>query len=351
MNIKEFLSAIYQIAEERALEKEKVLEAAAEALAGAYKKETQRKRQKIVARIDLEKGKIKFFQALSVIEDKEKENPEFKFQPEKEIFLSEAKKIKKDVRLGEEILVKLPEVESFGRIASQAGKQILFQRLREIEKNTLYDEFKDQEGKIVSGIVQKLERGNVYLQIGKVLGVIRKEEQIPYEYYRPGRRLKAYVLRVEKTSRGVELFLSRSFPKFVSKLFEIEVPEILHGQVEIVSIAREAGFRTKIAVKTNVKEIDPVGALIGPKGMRIQMVIEELGGEKIDVVLYSDDPGEYIKNALSPAKILDIQFPNENTALCLVEKSQVSLAIGKNGQNVRLASKLTGYQIDIKEIE
>lgn len=351
MNLKEFLSAIYQIAEERGLEKEKVLEAASEALAGAYKKETQRKGQKVISKIDLETGKIEFFQMLKVIDDKEKENPDFKFQPEKQIFLSEAKKIKENVKVGEEILLELPKIETFGRIASQTAKQILLQRLKEIEKATLYEELKQQEGKVVSGIVQKIEKGNVFLQVGKVLGVIRKEDQIPQEYYRPGQRLKAYVLRVEKNPKGVEVFLSRSFPKFVSKLFEIEVPEILHNQVKIVSIAREPGSRTKIAVKSEVKEIDPVGALIGPKGMRIQMVIEELGGEKIDVVLYSDDPKEYIKNALFPAKILDVQFKNENTAVCLVEKNQVSLAIGKNGQNVRLASKLTGYQIDVKEIE
>lgn len=350
MNLKEFLSAIYAIAEEKKLDKEKVLEVAKEALAAAYKKQTQRKGQKIVCEIDLKSGKTKFFQVLSVIEDKEKENAEFCLQKEKQIFLSEAKKIKKDAKAGEEILIELPPIEEFGRIASQTGKQVFLQKLREIEKETLFEEWKKQEEKVVAGTVQKVDKQRVFVNLGDVIGIIKKEDQIPQEFYRPGQRLKAYVLKVERTSRGPEIFLSRSFPKFVSKLLELEVPEIAQGQVKIVAIAREPGVRTKVAVKSEAKEIDPVGAIIGYKGTRIKAVIDELGGEKIDVVLFSESAQDFIKNAFSPAKIKEVKI-EKNTASCFVTKDQASLAIGKDGINVKLVSKLTGFKIDIKEVE
>jgi len=212
----------------------------------------------------------------------------------------------------------------------------------------VFQEYKSKEGQIVSGVVQRVEPKAVYLNIGKTLGILPKEEQVQGEFYRPGQRLRVYIVKVEQTPRGPSVILSRSHPKLVTRLFELEVPEIQSGQVEIKSIAREAGSRTKIAVVSKVKEIDAIGAMVGHRGTRVGAVINELGGEKIDIVLYSEKPEEYIANALSPAKVLEVRILPKNKALAIVPDDQLSLAIGKDGQNVRLAAKLTNWKIDVK---
>jgi len=413
MDIKSFASSIAQIAEEKGIPQEKVLETIEQAWAAAYKKDYGKKGQVIRAKLDLKSGQIKFWQVKLVVtksmiysetelsqmeakvekktkssstEELEKlkekepkeEEPEgplpasrkgrvkeglesftkatagkekVRFNPERHIMADEAKKIESKIKLGEELLIPLKTQEDYGRIAAQTAKQVILQRIREAEKESILEEYKGKEGQIISGIVQRMEARNVFLDIGKTLGILIKEEQVPGEFYRPGQRLKVYVLKVEETPKGPLIFLSRSYPKLVSKLFELEVPEISAGQVEIKSIAREAGSRTKIAVFSNVKEIDPIGAAVGQRGTRVQVVINELGGEKIDIIEYSEEPEKYIANALSPAKVLEIKIMPKNKALVIVPEDQISLAIGKNGQNVRLAAKLTGWKIDVRAPE
>jgi N utilization substance protein A len=225
------------------------------------------------------------------------------------------------------------------------------QKIREAERESIYEEYKSKEGEIISGIVQRLEPRMVFLDIGKTLGILPKEEQVPGEFYRPGQRLKVYVLKIEQSPKGPVIFLSRAYPKLISKLFELEVPEVSSGQVQIKSIAREPGFRSKIAVAASQEGIDPIGAMVGQKGTRVMAVINELGGEKIDIIEYSEKPEEYIANSLSPAKVLEVKIMPKNKALVLVPEDQLSLAIGKDGQNVRLAAKLTGWKIDVRSSE
>jgi N utilization substance protein A len=222
------------------------------------------------------------------------------------------------------------------------------QRVREAERETIFQEYKSKEGEIISGIVQRVEGKNIFLDIGKTLGILIREEQVPGEFYRPGQRLKVYILKVEETPKGPAVFLSRSYPKIISKLFELEVPEVSAGQVQIKSIAREPGSRSKIAASSSQEGIDPIGSMVGQRGTRVAAVISELGGEKIDIIEYSDDPEKYIKNALSPAKVAEVKILPKNKALVIVPGDQLSLAIGKDGQNVRLAAKLTGWKIDVK---
>jgi len=271
-----------------------------------------------------------------------------RFNPEKHLMLKEAKKINPEIKVGQELIIPLETKSDFGRIAAQTAKQVILQKLKETERETIFDEYKKKEGEIISGILQRIEGKNVYFDIGKTIGILPKHEQIPGEFYRPGQKLKLFVLKVEKTNKGPVIFLSRAYPKFVSKLFELEVPEIAAGQVEIKSIAREAGSRTKIAVFSKVEGIDPIGAAVGQRGTRVNAVISELGGEKIDIVEYSDEPEKYIANSLSPAKVLEVKIMPKNKALAIVPEDQLSLAIGKDGQNVRLAAKLTGWKIDVR---
>jgi len=394
MEIKDFISAIAQIAEEKGIPQEKVLETIEQAWAAAYKKDYGKKGQVIRVKLDLKSGQIKFWQVKLVVDKKmiysetelshmeakvekktksslteeleklkekkiEEEEPakirigeeKVRFNPERHIMIEEAKKIDSKIKPGEELLISLKTHEDYGRIAAQTAKQVILQRIREAEKESILEEYKGKEGQIISGIVQRVEARNVFLDIGKTLGILIKEEQVPGEFYRPGQRLKVYILKVEETPKGPLIFLSRAYPKLVSKLFELEVPEISAGQVEIKSIAREAGSRTKIAVASNVKEIDPIGASVGQRGTRVQVVINELGGEKIDIIEYSEEPEKYVANALSPAKVLEVKIMPKNKALVIVPEDQLSLAIGKNGQNVRLAAKLTGWKIDVRPPE
>ncbi len=368
MDMKNFASAIAQIAEEKGISSEKVLETIEQALAAAYKKDYGKKGQIIKAKLDEKSGHVKFWQVKTVVDEKmiyseeelkklteKQQSPKdtdskgkIRFNAEKHILIEEAKKINPKIKLEEEIVIPLEAKKDYGRIAAQTAKQVIIQRIREAEKESIFNEYKSKEGGIVSGIVQRIEGRNVFFDIGKTLGVLAKEEQVPGEFYRAGQRLKLYVLKVEITSKGPKIFLSRAYPKLVSKLFELEVPEISAGTVIIKSIARESGSRTKVAVSSLEEGIDPIGAVVGQRGTRIQVVINELGGEKIDIIEYSDDPKEFISNSLSPAKVEEVKVMPKNTALAIVPYDQLSLAIGKDGQNVRLAAKLTGWKIDIR---
>lgn len=370
MDLKSFSSAISQIAEERSIPEEKVLESIEQAIAAAYKKDYGKKGQIIRVKLDLKSGRLSFWQVKKVvnkemiyseeeleklkkkkIEIKEEGEERVRFNPEKHIMIEEAGKIDPKIKPGDELTISLETKEDYGRIAAQTAKQVILQRIREAEKESILEEYKGKEDQIVSGVIQRVEGKNVFLNIGKILGLLPKEEQVPGEFYRPGQRLKVYILKVEATSQGAMVFLSRAYPKLVSKIFELEVPEILAGQVKINSIAREPGSRTKIAVSSNVKDLDPIGAVVGHKGTRVQMVINELGGEKIDVIEYSEEPSKYIANALSPAKVLEVKIMPKNKALVIVPEDQLSLAIGRDGQNVRLAAKLTGWKIDVRPPE
>jgi len=366
MDLKTLTSAIMEITEERGIPKEKIMGVIEDALASAYKKEYGKKKEKFEAKLNPKTGEISFWQVKEVVKPekvlsekelekikKGKEKPEDKvrFNPERHILLNEAKKIKKDIKEGDELKTPIKARSDFGRIAAQTAKQVILQKIKEIEREIVLNEFENKKGEVVSGIVQRTERRSILFDIGKTSGILPKAEQVPGEFYRPGQRLKLYVLKVEKTSKGPLIFLSRRYPKLVSKLFELEVPEISSGEVIINSIAREAGSRTKIAVSVKEEGIDPIGSLVGQRGTRIMAVINELGGEKIDVVKWSEDPQEYITNALSPAKILEVKIKPKNKAEAMVNSDQLSLAIGKEGQNVRLAAKLTGWKIDIKAVD
>jgi len=369
MDIKSFSSVIAQITEEKGISLEKVIDAIEIAIASAYKKDYGKKGQVIRAKFDLNSGNIKFWQTKLVVNEKmiysekeleklktkknktEEEEKKIRFNSEKHIMIDEAKKIKPEIKVGEELEISLKLHQDYGRIAAQTAKQVILQKIREAEKEAIFQEYKSKEGEIVSGTVYKIEDKNVFFDIGKALGILIKEEQVPGEFYRPGQRLKVFILRIEDFPKGPVIFLSRVHPKLVSKLFELEVPEISSGQVEIKSIAREPGSRTKIALYSKVEGIDSIGSAVGQRGMRIQVVINELGGEKIDVIEWLEDQEKYIANSLSPAKVLEVKIMPKNKALCIVPENQLSLAIGKDGQNVRLAAKLTGWKIDVRSQE
>jgi N utilization substance protein A len=263
--------------------------------------------------------------------------------------LEEAKKIKKGVKPEDELIFPLEAKEDYGRIAAQTAKQVIIQRIREAERESVFDEYKGKQGEIISGIVQRIETGNVFLDLGRTTAILPREEQIRGERYRLGERVKALLFLVDQGPRGINLYLSRSHPRFLTKLFEMEVPEIANGVVDIKNVAREAGSRAKIAVFSKQESIDPVGSCVGQKGVRVGTVISELGGEKIDIIEWSEEPNSFIANALSPAKVLEVEVkPKTKEAKIMVAEDQVSLAIGKGGQNVRLAAKLTGWKLDIR---
>ena len=382
MDLTSFSSAIAQIAEEKGISPEKVLESIEMAIAAAYKKDYGKKGQIIKAKLDSQSGEVRFWQVKKVLDEKmiysEKELEELKtlppktlakeeekpatekakagkekvrFNPEKHIMVKEAKKIKPKIKVGEEMEIPLETKKDYGRIAAQTAKQVILQKIKEAERESILQEYKSKEGEIISGIVQRIEGKNVFFDIGKTLGVLPWEEQVRGEFYRPGQRLKVYLLKVEETPRGPVVFLSRAYPKLISKLFELEVPEVSSGSVVIKSIAREPGSRSKIAVASEIKEVDPIGAMVGQRGTRVQTVINELGGEKIDIIEYSEEPERYIANSLSPAKVLEVKIMPKNKALVITPEDQLSLAIGKDGQNVRLAAKLTGWKIDVRPPE
>ena len=366
LDIKTFRSALEQLEEEKKIPKEKILDAIEQAMAAAYKKDYGKKGQIVRAKFDLETGQTDFFQVKIVVdesivklEEQGDENSEYSvkndgdervhFNPEHHIMWNDAKKIKKDVELNDEVVFPLESKDDYGRIAAQTAKQVIVQRIREAERTSIIDEYGTKEGEIISGIVQKIERGNVYIDFNRATGVLPTEEQIPGEYLQRGQRIRAYLYSVEDTPRGINLRLSRTHPKFIEKLFSVEAPEIQSGIVEIKSIAREAGARSKIAVSSSDEHIDPVGSCVGQKGTRVNTITQELGGEKIDIIPWSEDPKVFVANSLSPAKVISIDVnEKEHKAVVEVSDDQLSLAIGKGGQNVRLAAKLTGWRIDIK---
>ncbi len=377
MDQKQFLLALNQIAEEKGIPKEQIIETLEMAIAAAYKKDYGKKGQNIRVKFDPQTGEIKVYQVFLVVdksmlkeeapvseeeaerllaelppEKEENKEKKIRFNPFKHIMVEDAQKIKKGVKPGEEIQVKLETRTDYGRIAAQTAKQVIVQRLREAEREAIFNEYSSKEGEVVSAIVQRIEGKNVFLDIGKTSGVLFPEEQIPGEKFFIGQRLRVYILKVEKNSKGPNIILSRAYPKLVSRLFAIEVPEISTGIVQIKSIAREAGSRTKIAVYSEEEGVDPVGSGVGQKGSRVQTVINELGGEKIDIIEWDEDIAKYISNALSPAKVLDVEIDEKKrSALVIVPNDQLSLAIGQKGQNVRLAAKLTGWKIDVKSEE
>lgn len=364
MDLKTLTSAVMEIAQDRGIAQEKVIEIIEEALSTAYKKEYGKKRERYAAKLNPKSGEVKFWQVKQVVDkdqllseeelekikEEKKALPEdkFRFNPDRHIILQEAKKIQKGAKAGEDLKIPIESKEGFGRIAAQTAKQVILQKIKEAEREVIFSDYKEKEGEIVSGIVQRVEPRSVYCDIGKTSGILPKTEQVPGEFYRPGQRLKLFVMKVEDTAKGAVVFLSRAYPKLVSKLFELETPEIAAGQVQIKAIAREPGSRTKIAVATKEEGIDPIGSLVGQRGTRILTVINELGGEKVDVIEWSESPEKYIANALSPAKVLEVKILPKNTAQAIVSPDQLSLAIGKDGQNVRLAAKLTGWKIDVE---
>ncbi len=359
LDLKTFKSALEQLEQDRKIPKEKILDAIEQAMAAAYKKDYGKKGQIIRAKFDLDTGKTNFYQVKIVVDDsiaildeeveKDENDERVYFNAEHHILLEDAKKIKKGVELNDEVVFPLEAKDDYGRIAAQTAKQVIIQKIREAERVSIIDEYGTKEGEIISGIVQKVERGNIYIDFNRATGILPVEEQIPGEFWERGRRLRAYLYSVEDTQRGINLRLSRTHPKFLEKLFMMEAPEIQNGIVEIKSIAREAGARSKIAVHSNDEHIDAVGSCVGQKGTRVNTITQELGGEKIDIIPWSTDPKVFVTNSLSPAKVISIDIDEENhKATVEVADDQLSLAIGKGGQNVRLAAKLTGWKIDIK---
>ncbi|KKU52764.1 MAG: NusA antitermination factor [Candidatus Moranbacteria bacterium GW2011_GWE2_47_10] len=379
----EFGSAIMQIADEKGIAKEKVIEIIEAALAAAYKKDYGKRGQKIRAEFDVVTGGTKFYLVKDVVdetvreflsedelaaeaeaevepakgghrddreelmeEDGEDKLP--RYNPERDITVEDAKKLKKGAKIGDIIEMELESKDDYGRVAAQTAKQVIIQRIREAERESMFSEYKEKEGEVVSGTVQRVEGRNVYVDLGKSVGVLFPSEQVRGESYRIGQRIKVYLSKVESDPKGPGMTLSRTHGEMVRKLFELEVPEIFAGTVEIKSIAREAGSRSKIAVSSNEEGIDPIGSCVGQKGTRVQAVIDELGGEKIDIIEWNEKPEKFIASAISPAKVLAVETNEENKqAIVKVPEDQLSLAIGKQGQNVRLAAKLTGWRIDV----
>ncbi len=366
LDLKVLKSALSQLEEERRIPKEKIIDAIEQSLAAAYKKEYGKRGQIIRARLDLETGLTTFEQIKMVVDEAtvrvpkegEEEDTEIdsadtrvRYNEEHHIFISDAQKIKKDAALEEEIVFPLEEKTDFGRIAAQTAKQVIIQKIREAERDSIMDEYGGHEGDIVSGFVQKVERGNVIVDLSRATGIITFDEQIPGERYRRGERIRAYLYSVEDGIRGITLKLSRTHPKFIESLFAIEAPEVASGVVEIRAIAREAGARSKIAVMSNDPNVDPVGSCVGQKGIRVATVMSELGTEKIDIIPWNEDFATFVSNALSPAHALKVTVDEEtHEAHVDVKEDELSLAIGKGGQNVRLAAKLTGWKIDIKGV-
>jgi N utilization substance protein A len=361
-------SVLDELEEERGIPREKVMNAIEMSLAAAYKKEYGRRGQIIRAQFNLETGGVEFKQIKIAVDDTlvrpeedesaEKETGEAdtdertRFNPEHHIMIDDARRIKKDVVLDEELEFPLEPKEDFGRIAAQTAKQVIMQKIREAEKTSILEEFGEREGEVVSGHVQRFERGNLFVDLGRATGILPYEEQIPGERYRQGERIRALLYKVDDSPRGTFLKLSRSHPQFLVKLFELESPELANGTIEIKEVAREPGSRSKIAVVTHDDHIDPVGSLVGQRGVRVSTVTSELGGEKIDIIEWSDDTSEFIGRALSPAEVLNVEIAEEGgekgkRAKVEVTEDQQSLAIGRGGQNVRLAAKLTGWGIDI----
>lgn len=380
-DLKVINAVLTEMEETRGVSRERMISAIEQALATAYKKEFGKRGQIVRAKFDLATGTTNFEQVKLVVDetmlkDDEEETPmeekphhhdkeeellipteerKVRFDPEKHIMVQSAQLIKKGAGVGEEMIFPLEPKDDFGRIAAQTAKQVIIQNVREAEKESALAEFGQKEGDVVTGHVQRFERGNLFVDLGRITAIMPYEEQIPGERFKPGERVRAILLRVEETARGVSLRLSRSHPDFLAGLFEIEAPELQNGAIEIKVIAREAGSRSKIAVASRDAHLDPVGSMVGQRGARVSTVMSELGGEKIDIIEWSEDISLFIEDSLSPAQVLSVRIdkkPNPEagtlgSATVTVAPDQQSLAIGRGGQNVRLAAKLTNWKIDI----
>jgi N utilization substance protein A len=363
--------------EERGISKEVMIEAIESAMATAYKREYGKRGQIVRAMLSMDSGTVTFEQVKTIVDDtmvrfptpdevveilpehshhqheaEETADGELpRFDTEKHILIEDARRIKRDAELGGELIFPLEPQDDFGRIAAQTAKQVIIQKIREAEKLSVLDEFGHKKNEIVTGIVQRMERGAIFLDLGRATGIIPYEEQIPGERFRPGERVAAYLYSVDEGFRGVYLRLSRSHPRFLVKLFEMEVPELASGALEVKGVAREPGSRTKIAIASLDPHVDPVGSLVGQRGVRVSTVMAALGGERIDIIEWSEDITSFIKESLSPATVLEVELhESEHRAVVSVSEDQQSLAIGRGGQNVRLAAKLTGWNIDIKSV-
>ncbi|MFZ5966547.1 MAG: transcription termination factor NusA [Bacillota bacterium] len=335
----EFIEALDQIEKEKGISKDILIDTIEAALISGYKR-NYGSAQNVKVYINRDTGEVKVFALKDVVEDVESDFLQ--------ISLEDAKNIDVHYQIGD-VVEKEVTPKNFGRIAAQTAKQVVVQRIREAERGIIYDEFINRESEIVNGIVQRISKGNVYINLGKIEAVLAPAEQIPQDDYKHNDRIKTYITEVKKTTKGPQILVSRTHPGLVKRLFELEVPEIHDGVVEIKSISREAGSRTKIAVHSNDPNVDPVGACVGHKGVRVQAIVDELKGEKIDIIKWSKDPEEFIASALSPSKVVKVGIKEEEkSALVVVPDYQLSLAIGKEGQNARLAAKLTGWKIDIK---
>lgn len=395
---KQFLSAVEQLTDEKGISKESVIETVEAALAAAYKRDYAKRGQHIRVQLDEESGNMNVFLQREVVAvdpetntitemapkeqedaeesassttasvpapassssdsesegtDDDEEEYQREYNPDRYISLEEAADHLDTPALGDVVETSLEPPSDFGRIAAQTAKQVIIQRIREAERQAMFDEYSDKVGQVINGTVQRAEGRKVIIDLGQATGVLFPDEQIPREFYTPGQRIKVYLKAVEHSSRGPGITLSRACPEFVGELFKMEVPEINSGAVEVKGVAREAGSRTKIAVHANEEGIDPVGACVGQKGVRIQTLIAELNGEKIDVIEWVDDTEKYIMRALSPAKVLSVEILDADAkeVRAIVEQDQLSLAIGRQGQNVRLAAKLTGWSIDVRSPE
>ncbi len=374
-DLKVINSVLSELEEERGIPRASVIEAIGTALATAYKKEYGKRGQVVRARFDISTGETEFFQVKFVVDETrvwfptetegeegaehvdmerdpgaptEEDDDRARFDPEKHILLADARRIKKDVAVDDEMVFPLESREDFGRIAAQTAKQVIIQKIREAEKVSILGEYEGHEGQIVSGTVQRVDRGAIWLDLGRAQAIMPYEEQIPGERFRQGERVRAYLYSVEEGPKGIVLRVSRSHPRFLMKLFEQETPELGSGAIEIKAIAREPGSRSKVAVRAIDQHVDPVGALVGQRGVRVSTVMSELGGEKIDIIEWSSESAHFVEDALSPAKVLDVTIDEESRcAVVEVAEDQQSLAIGRGGQNVRLAAKLTGWRIDI----
>ena len=378
-DLKVMNSVLSELEEERGIPRAKVIEAIEAAMATAYKKEYAKKGQVIRAHIDLNAGTTEFSQVKTVVDEStvrfedeatstinttNNENNESKldeegnpimplpyYNEEQHIKIEDAKFIKRDTKVGDELVFPLEPEENYGRIAAQTAKQVIIQKIREAEKVSVVAEYGARQGEIVSGTVQRMERGNIYVDLGRATGILPYEEQIPGERYRQGERIRGLLYQVEESPRGIYLRLSRAKPEFLVKLFEMEAPEAAAKTVVFKSIAREAGSRSKVAVTSTDPHVDPVGSLVGQRGVRVSTVTSELGGEKIDLIEWNENPKTFIEEALSPARVLGVELDEtEHKATIKVAEDQQSLAIGRGGQNVRLAAKLTGWRIDIQSV-
>lgn len=335
----EFLEALKDLEKEKGIAVDVLLEAIEAALLSAYKRNFG-SLQNARVHIDRETGDFKVYSQRVVVENVE--------DPRQEISLEEARAVNPGYEPGE-IVENEVTPRNFGRIAAQTAKQVVVQRIREAERNIIYEEFANREGDIINGMVQRVEQKNVYIELGKTEAVLAPPEQMTGEEYRPGIRLKAYIVEVRKTTKGPQIMVSRTHPGLLKRLFELEVPELHEGVIELKAIAREAGYRSKIAVFSRDENVDPVGACVGPKGMRVQTIVNELNGEKIDIIKWDPDPSKFVAASLSPAKVVAVEvWEEEKVARVIVPDYQLSLAIGKEGQNARLAAKLTNWKIDIK---